>query len=128
MNSIKVNKGILQGSTLSPFLFNIYIDVLICTLKNSVHDVFAYADDIAVISKSQKELDKALNIIELWYMANKMEVNYNKSGIMVLKRNLFKENKLVINKEFNILKINNNIIENNLEIDNESNDYEKRIK
>ena len=111
MNSIKVNKGILQGSTLSHFLFNIYIDVLICTLKNSVHDVFAYADDIAVISKSQKELDKALNIIELWYMANKMEVNYNKSGIMVLKGNLFKENKLVINKE---LKINNNIIENNL--------------
>ena len=42
-----------KGKHYQPY-YLINIDDLICTLKNSVHDVLEYADDIAVISKSKK--------------------------------------------------------------------------
>ena len=72
---ININRGVLQGSILSPMLFNIYINDLIITIKNNAYDVLAYADDIAVIAKNYDELISVMKIIENWAENNDMIIN-----------------------------------------------------
>ena len=83
--SININRGVLQGSILSPMLFNIYINDLIITIKNNAYDVLAYADDIAVITKNYDELINTMKIIENWAENNDMNINKKKCGILVVK-------------------------------------------
>ena len=49
-NQIPISRGVLQGSVLSPVIFNIYIDDLIDKLvnENTEQNTFAYADDIMI--------------------------------------------------------------------------------
>ena len=82
---ININRGVLQGSILSPMLFNIYINDLIITIKNNAYDVLAYADDIAVIAKNYDELISVMKIIENWAENNDMIINKKKCGILVVK-------------------------------------------
>jgi hypothetical protein len=66
---VKVNKGLLQGSTLSPFLFNLFINELASGLIDIVgnqDNVHFYADDILVLSASKDETAKVLKKIEEW--------------------------------------------------------------
>jgi hypothetical protein len=72
---INVNKGVLQGGILSPWLFNIYIDDLITSLKDISFDVLAYADDIAVICRNREELEKVIDLLEEWSNVNEIAVN-----------------------------------------------------
>jgi hypothetical protein len=53
---INMNKGVLQGGILLPWLFNIYIDVLVRWLKDISFDVLTYSDDIDVICRNRKNL------------------------------------------------------------------------
>ena len=75
-----------QGSLLSPFLFNIYVNDLLekwnaCTDRENV---LAYADDTAVVFLSKEQLNKIIRTIEDWCINNKMELNRLKSGIIFL--------------------------------------------
>jgi hypothetical protein len=74
----------LQGGILSPWLFNIYIDDLVRSLKDVSYEVLAYADDIAVICKNKQELDKVIDLLEKWATENEIAVNKKKSGILVV--------------------------------------------
>ena len=66
-----VKSGVRQGGILSPFLFNIYIDSVIsslrlsdygCHLRGEYVGCIVYADDILLLSASVTNLQKMLNI------------------------------------------------------------------
>jgi hypothetical protein len=84
---IRFNKGVAQGSILSPALFNIFIEDLVESLANelkiSTEDILLYADDILILCQSQEQVAKCVQIIENWSYLNGMELNKNKSGILV---------------------------------------------
>ena len=84
---LNVNRGVLQGSILSPMLFNIYINDLIDILDKNVFEILAYADDIAIICKDKEQLLKAMDIIDNWANNNNIKINKNKSGIIILQHN-----------------------------------------
>ncbi|HRP37312.1 MAG TPA: reverse transcriptase family protein, partial [Candidatus Dojkabacteria bacterium] len=83
---IRVNKGVAQGSILSPALFNIFIEDLakeiIKEAEINIEDALLYADDILTICTSPEQIRKVINIIEKWSQTNGMELNKKKSGIM----------------------------------------------
>ena len=53
---INVNNGVLQGSLISPFLFDLYINDLIIELNKNEYEVLAYADDLAIIVEGRNSL------------------------------------------------------------------------
>jgi hypothetical protein len=65
-------------------IFNIYIDDLLdkLTYEFGKKAVFAYADDIMIITRSKLRCEKAMEIIFRWCITNKMELNKKKSGIL----------------------------------------------
>ena len=88
---LNVNRGVLQGSVLSPMLFNIYINDLIAEIDKKCFEILAYADDIAIICKDLKELNIAMDLVENWGKSNKVIVNKKKSGIFILNRRAYGE-------------------------------------
>ena len=63
-SSINVNRGVLQGSILSPFLFNLYINDLIEKIKEVAYEVLAYADDIAILCSCEKEINLEIDVVD----------------------------------------------------------------
>ena len=75
---IKTNKGLVQGSTLSPLPFNLFINDLLNALKSKQIMTRAYADDI----ECMEQTIEAIQIMNEWTEANKMRINPTKSGIL----------------------------------------------
>ena len=78
-----INKGVIQGGTLSPTLFTVFMDDLLIQLDKKGYHVFAYADDIAILGSGEKKLLKAWQTIWNWQLDSQMQVNRKKSGIML---------------------------------------------
>ena len=59
----KIKKGVLQGGILSPLLFSLYINDLASEL-DKLTDIksYFYADDLAMIIKGKRNINKALTI------------------------------------------------------------------
>ena len=96
----ETNNGVRQGCPLSPILFNIFIYNLEETLrKNNTGGtalgsssgtglkVYAllYAVDVALVAEDGRELTSMLKTLERWSHRNQMEVNVEKTKIMVFR-------------------------------------------
>ncbi len=87
-DAININSGVLQGSILSPLLFNAFINDLLITLEKSSYDVLAYADDIAFICSNNNQLKVSIKLLKEWCNKNKMTLNLKKCGIMIIRGNI----------------------------------------
>ena len=63
---INSSKGVMQGSSLSPILFNLYINDLIEELHNQNLFVRGFADDLVFGAENSQQLDIGLKIIDRW--------------------------------------------------------------
>ena len=51
-------------------------------------EVLAYADDLCVLCDGRNQLNNVIKIINKWSKLNGINVNKNKSGIMILKNDI----------------------------------------
>jgi hypothetical protein len=98
---IWLERGLVQGSKLSPILYNIFINDLpekIESITKTINTIcFLYADDIAVISKTKLGMIKALKQGDKYSKENKFEFNVKKCASMSKSKFEFKLGKQIIN-------------------------------
>lgn len=80
---IWINRGQIQWSLLYPDLFNIYINVLIESLKDAGLNPVAYGDDLATMCDGEANISKSMDLIERWAGRIDIEVK-KKSDILII--------------------------------------------
>jgi hypothetical protein len=90
---LKINRGVPQGETLSPFLFILAIDPLLnaiqkdktiigAKLNGGNVKVMAYADDIVLITEHKEDVEKMLDHVNNYEQASNAKLNEKKSQIL----------------------------------------------
>lgn len=79
--------GLFQGSILSPWLFNVYIDDLAEDLaridpQSTIPPLLLFADDIKLQPSSVSTAKRMLAIVQTWSVFNGINVNVNKSAVI----------------------------------------------
>ena len=83
--------GVIQGDTLSPTLFNIFINDMVSDvnslnlgipLDNECVSILLYADDIVVLSENEDNLQCILDTIYSWSRKNLIKFNEKKSNVI----------------------------------------------
>lgn len=81
------NNGVVQGDSLSPTLFILFIADLSARFREIAGIQFLfYADDLVVFTDMPDCLRKALTALEDWCQQNKFEVNSSKTKIMKFRK------------------------------------------
>jgi hypothetical protein len=90
-------KGVRQGCTINPLLFNIYINDLHKLFEQTQSDPFVlpngtdinsllYAYDVIILSRSKHGLQNCLNELHEWCSKWLMEVNIKKTKVMIFQK------------------------------------------
>jgi hypothetical protein len=77
------SRGVLQGSPLSPYLFNIFVDGLLGDLNDGATTVprsLFYADDGTLLASSPSEIQRLLDVVAAWSAGHRMTLNVKKCG------------------------------------------------
>lgn len=91
--ALRMSNGIRQGSIISPYLFNVYVDelnVLLAKSKLGCHvggkplNNFSYADDLAIIAPTARALNGMLVICSEFARENHIEFSASKSVVLVI--------------------------------------------
>ena len=91
-----LSNGIKQGGNLSPYLFALYINPLLdrlndsrigCFIGDVPCNVFAFADDVALISPSLAGMKCLIKICEQYGLEYSVKFNPEKCKIMIFSRN-----------------------------------------
>ena len=89
-NWFRTPLGVLQGDSLSPILFSLYINDLLLDLERMKgvdidgvnKSVLAYADDLILFSEDESSLQDMLNYVTSWCKKWRLVVNTKKTKIM----------------------------------------------
>ena len=104
-SSFRVSNGVRQGSVLSPLLFAVYLDGLLCDLidcgvgcywKNLFAGCVCYADDIVLLAPCPSALRTMLNICCKYASDHGLEFNTTKSQLICFRRSSQQEFPVVI--------------------------------
>src|SRR5215469_16478052 len=102
----EVRTDVRQGSVLSPLLFVAYLDVVIREVKEEVGeldgDIMVYADDLACWSENEERLRRVVTCFGDKLVEFGMEMNVEKTEIMVVSREEEEEEELEIELELEI--------------------------
>ena len=91
-NTFSVHNGVKQGGVLSPTLFSIYFDTLLCELSSSGQGcyigskfmgAFAYADDLVLLSPNISGLRKMIKVCEKFSIDYDIVFNPSKSKMLL---------------------------------------------
>ena len=77
-------RGVLQGSPLSPALFNLFIDRLVVQLNKDSRTLRAlfYADDGIIVPLPGDDIKGLLETVDRWANTNGLELNVDKCGYL----------------------------------------------
>ena len=89
-----VKCGLKQGCLLSPLLFNLYIDDLICDMNllnigikiDEKICILLYAADVILIADTEEDLQTLLKCLHDWSERNGLKINKDKSKIVHFRR------------------------------------------
>ena len=93
--SFLIDRGVKQGSVLSPTLFLLIMNPLLQQLQSaelglSINNLyvggFAHADDIRTISASKESLEGQVNLVKRFCEANHLHLNVQKCQVIVFDR------------------------------------------
>ena len=86
-----VTSGVRQGDTLSPTLFNLYINDLATGIKdlnkgiafgNTQVSILLYADDIVLMAADEQSLQDQLNYLYEWCNKGRLSINNSKTNVV----------------------------------------------
>jgi RNA-directed DNA polymerase len=73
--------GSPQGAVISPLLSNIYLHDLDVTISNAGFKMIRYADDFVILTRSQKEAEDALGIVQAWVSDHELILHPEKTHV-----------------------------------------------
>ena len=96
-NHFLANLGVKQGDSLSPTLFNIFVDDIESSFINNsntepvslgyhVFNHLLYADDLVILSESPKGLQNCINSLNNYCENSKLNINIKKTKVMVISK------------------------------------------
>ena len=84
-----ISRGCPQGGVLSPLLWNLVVDNLLCTLNSQNFYTIGYADDITILISGKFEgvvcnlMQTALKLVEKWCNEHALSVNPHKTELVL---------------------------------------------